>query len=135
MSEEISLGILLKMELFIASSIDDVSSFQSPANDENKVKSNETTYIYVVPFSVQSDIFGRSGAWRVWSCIWLAHLIQKGIESIPTMSGTLTPVWKQKKRNSTLNSKIDILNLFCKIKNLRKTRFNLDHYINSYEYC
>ena len=135
MSEEISLGILLKMELFIASSIDDVSSFQPPANDENKVDSNETTYIYVVPFSVQSDIFGRSGAWRAWSCIWLAHLIQKGIESIPTMSGTLTPVWKQKKRNSELNSKIDILNLFCKIKNLRKTRFNLDNYINSYEYC
>ena len=135
MSEEISLGILLKMELFIASSMDDVSSFQPPANDENKVDSNETTYIYVVPFSVQSDIFGRSGAWRAWSCIWLAHLIQKGIESIPTMSGTLTPVWKQKKRNSELNSKIDILNLFCKIKNLRKTRFNLDNYINSYEYC
>ena len=135
MSEEISLGILLKMELFIASSMDDVSSFQPPANDENKVDSNETTYIYVVPFSVQSDIFGRSGAWRAWSCIWLAHLIQKGIESIPTMSGTLTPVWKQKKRNSELNSKIDILNLFCKIKNLRKTRFNLDNYISSYEYC
>ena len=135
MSEEISLGILLKMELFIASSIGGVSSFQPPANDENKVDSNETTYIYVVPFSVQSDIFGRSGAWRAWSCIWLAHLIQKGIESIPTMSGTLTPVWKQKKRNSELNSKIDILNLFCKIKNLRKTRFNLDNYINSYEYC
>ena len=135
MSEEISLGILLKMELFIANSIDDASSYPPPADNEEKVADKKTRYIYVVPYSVQSDIFGRSGAWRAWSCIWLAHLIQKGIETIPPMSGTLTPVWKQKKRNSTLNSKVDILNLFCKIKNLRKTRFNLDNYINSYEYC
>ena len=52
----------------------------------------ETKDIYIVPLSFQSDIFGRAGAWRVWSSIWIARLIHNAMQSIPMMTGTLIPV-------------------------------------------
>ena len=91
---------------------------------QDKEKKTADRGIYVVPLSIQSDIFGRSGAWRAWSCVWLAHLIHNAIESIPMMSGTLTPIWKQRNFNNN-NSKTNILSVICNIKRVKKVRFNV----------
>ena len=122
-----------KLEIFIEIKPVKIDTFQSipinrPLDDckkQDKEKKITDGGIYIVPLSIQSDIFGRSGAWRAWSCIWLAHLIHNAIESIPMMSGTLIPIWKQRKSNNN-NSKTNILSIICNIKRVKKVRFDVE---------
>ena len=44
--------------------------------------SSSTKPIRCIPLNLHSDIRGRSGAWVEWSCIWLAHLLEKMMLSI-----------------------------------------------------
>ena len=121
-----------KLEIFVEIKPLKIDTIQSnplnrPPDDckkQDKEKKITDRGIYIVPLSIQSDIFGRSGAWRAWSCVWLAHLIHNAIESIPIMSGTLTPIWKQRNFNNN-NSKTNILSVICNIKRVKKVRFNV----------
>ena len=121
-----------KLEIFVEIKPLKIDTIQSnplnrPPDDckkQDKEKKITDRGIYIVPLSIQSDIFGRSGAWRAWSCVWLAHLIHNAIESIPMMSGTLTPIWKQRNFNNN-NSKTNILSVICNIKRVKKVRFNV----------
>ena len=120
-----------KLEIFIEIKPVQIDTLQSipinrPLDDckkQDKEKKITDGGIYIVPLSIQSDIFGRSGAWRAWSCIWLAHLIHNAIESIPMMSGTLIPIWKQRKSNNN-NSKTNFLSIICNMKRVKKVRFD-----------
>ena len=122
-----------KLEIFVEIKPLKIDTIQSnplnrPPDDckkQDKEKKITDRGIYIVPLSIQSDIFGRSGAWRAWSCVWLAHLIHNAIESIPMMSGTLTPIWKQRKLNND-NSKANILSIICNIKRVKKVRFDVE---------
>ena len=44
--------------------------------------SSSTKPLRCIPLNLHSDIRGRSGAWVEWSCIWLAHLLEKMMLSI-----------------------------------------------------
>ena len=122
-----------KLEIFVEIKPLKIDTIQSnplnrPPDDckkQDKEKKITDRGIYIVPLSIQSDIFGRSGAWRAWSCVWLAHLIHNAIESIPMMSDTLTPIWKQGKLNDK-NSKANILSIICNIKRVKKVRFDVE---------
>ena len=124
----VKLDRLFDMMSLKIDSIQGVSSHFLPdeIKDQDQEKKSKDTGVYIVPLSVQSDIFGRAGAWRAWSCIWLAHLIHDAIDSIPMMSGTLTPIWKQRKIVATKDSRNDIWKFICKAKKVKRIRFNLE---------
>ena len=69
-----------------------VLSFSSYWSD----KRQERKKIFLLPLPYPSDIDGSGNAFRLWSCIWLAHLLHDAIEACPQKSRPLTPIWKCK---------------------------------------
>ena len=46
-------------------------------------KTQERKKIFLLPLPFPSDINGSGNAFRLWSCIWLAHLLHDAIEACP----------------------------------------------------
>ena len=53
-----------------------------PESDESKIDERDNKWSMCIPFQSTEDIYGKRGACRTWSCIWLAHLLRKTIESL-----------------------------------------------------
>ena len=51
-------------------------------NDKTQVRKK----IFLLPLPFPSDINGSGNAFRLWSCIWLAHLLYDAIEALPQES-------------------------------------------------
>ena len=49
--------------------------------EEIKCLTEENQHYICIPLPFDSDINGTGGAWRVWSCILLAHLIKDAIKT------------------------------------------------------
>ena len=67
-------------------------------------KTQERKKIFLLPLPFPSDINGSGNFFRLWSCIWLAHLLHDAIEACPQNSRSLTPIWKHK-RPCSINTK------------------------------
>ena len=78
-------------------------------------KSRERKKTYPIPLSFQSDIGGSGDVLRLWSCIWLAHLLHDAIEACPMKSGTLTPIWKHKPVSKT-EKQGNVWKVLCKLR-------------------
>ena len=73
-----------------------ISSYQSTLKENNE-------YSYI-PLQILSDPTGTEGAWRGWSCIWLAHLMREAFKSSVLISDSLT---KLKNKSLEEKSRID----------------------------
>ena len=76
-------------------------------NDKNISSSQSTLkenkgYSYI-PLQILSDPTGTEGAWRGWSCIWLAHLMREAVKSSVLISDSIT-----KLRNKSIEEKSKI---------------------------
>ena len=56
-------------------------------------------YAYI-PLQILSDPTGTDGAWRGWSCIWLAHLMREAFKSSVSISNMLQQKSKGTKTES-----------------------------------
>ena len=55
--------------------------------DLNVTKARNATTIFI-PFQ-SNEVYDRGDAWRIWSCIYLAHLLHNTIKLLS--SGTMSP--------------------------------------------
>ena len=60
-------------------------------------------YSYI-PLQILSDPTGTEGAWRGWSCIWLAHLMREAFKSSVLISDS---IHKLKNKSLEEKSRID----------------------------
>ena len=67
---------------------------EEDTNQNEDTKEDHVREARLIPLQFNSDIYGRGGAWREWSCIWLAHLLYNAIASVSIESGPLTPIWR-----------------------------------------
>ena len=74
-------------------------------------KPQERREIFLLPLPYPSDIDGIGNALRLWSCIWLAHLLHDAIEACPKKSGSLTPIWKHGDRYSIIKKEFNTWNV------------------------
>ena len=77
---------------------------EAVVNDKNISASQSTLkenkgYSYI-PLQILSDPTGTQGAWRGWSCIWLAHLMREAFKSSVLISDSIT-----KLKNKSLEEK------------------------------
>ena len=80
---------------------------EAAMNDKNVSSSQSTLkenkgYSYI-PLQILSDPTGTEGAWRGWSCIWLAHLMREAVKSSVLISDSIT-----KLRNKSIEEKSKI---------------------------
>ena len=73
-----------------------ISSYQSTLKENNE-------YSYI-PLQILSDPTGTEGAWRGWSCIWLAHLMREAFKSSVLISDS---IHKLKNKSLEEKSRID----------------------------
>ena len=71
-------------------------------------KTQDRKKIFLLPLPFPSDINGSGNAFRLWSCIWLAHLLHDAIEACPQQSRPLTPIWKCKSSYSIKTKEFNI---------------------------
>ena len=67
-------------------------------------KTQDRKKIFLLPLPFPSDINGSGNTFRLWSCIWLAHLLHDAIAAFPQKSRCLTPIWKRKS-SCSINTK------------------------------
>ena len=71
-------------------------------------KTEERKKIFLLPLPYPSDIDGSENNFRLWSCIYLAHLLYDALDSCPLTSGALTPIWKQKNVQPLIKKEFNI---------------------------
>ena len=57
-----------------------------PNTAQTKPMNSKVRYQITLPLTSPSDTFGNTGAWRIWTGLWLAHLLRKTICSIKTIA-------------------------------------------------
>ena len=53
-----------------------------PQVAQTKPMKSKVRYQITLPLTSPSDTFGNTGAWRIWTGLWLAHLLRKTISSM-----------------------------------------------------
>ena len=83
-------------------SIETIINDKSSSTSQFTLKENYG-YSYI-PLQILSDPTGTEGAWRGWSCIWLAHLMREAFKSSVLISDS---IHKLKNKSLEEKSRID----------------------------
>ena len=85
-------------------------------------KTEERKQVFLLPLPCPLDIDGSENNLRLWSCIYLAHLLYDTMNSLPIKSKVLTPIWKQKNEQPLIKKEFNI----WKVLSLLMTSFKMN---------
>ena len=86
----------------------EVKEITKTDSNEKKTTSSQCTsrpknkYAYI-PLQIISDPTGTDGAWRSWSCIWLAHLMRQALQTTLLISNSISKLQQELSETKSRN--------------------------------